>query len=134
MAPRENESMNTANVLSQSDYEALVKLGLRAKGIDDATIAALLAARWPMTAIDVLSECAARGRYLILEDVADWIRDRFGEAVPLNELGFGPLQVNEILEWAVANDRGRVTFSGFIATDHAPLVESLRDKERSPWN
>jgi hypothetical protein len=124
----------SANVLSQSDYEGLIRLGLRARGIDDGTIDTLLAARWPMSTVDLLSECAARGRLLVLEDVSDWLRERFGELVPLDELAFVPSQVNSILEWAVANDRGRVTFSGYVATDHPTLVDEICTKERSPWN
>jgi hypothetical protein len=126
--------MNTATVLSRNEYEALIRLGLRERGVDDATVNLLLAARWPMTAPDLLAECAGRGRLLAIGDLEEWYKSVYDDPEPILTIVFGPLHVTAFLDWAVASDRGRPTLGGYAATRHPEVVEQICEKEAAPRN
>jgi hypothetical protein len=126
--------MNTAKVLSRSEYESILRSGLTKIGIDPGSVEKLLLARWPMSAPDVLAECSGRGRLLSFDELTQWLENRFQENVEPLELGFVPYLVDEFLAWAEENDVGRVTFPGFIATDHPKLIADICTEEKSPWN
>lgn len=123
-------------VLSQSDYEAAIAGGLKRLGIDEATSGKLIRARWPMSPVDVLSECAGRGRLLTIEDLQRWFDERYGVGkVSVEEpLSFHSHNVNAFLQWALQNNVGGVTFAGQLATEAPQAIEAILEREQSAWN
>jgi hypothetical protein len=100
--------------LSAEQYEGLVAGNIgRLLGLSADQAAEIAANRWPMDANSAICECEGRGLRLDLTDLTHFLRDKFqrdtfddGAPLVAESLGWLPYLVDELLEWAIDQDRG----------------------------
>jgi hypothetical protein len=121
-------------ILSQREYEDVLRVALKGHGLTAEQAAALIAARWPLIGPGLLHEASGRGLFLELADLEDWIEARFGRRVDPAELGFDAKYVDEFLGWALSENRGRPSPAGLVAAARPTFADEICRVDRAPWN
>lgn len=119
-------------VLTQDEYETVIRSGLRDQGLNDQVADFLIGARWPMYGHQALAECAGRGLLLSEQDLADWVHETVGyfweddgEVVEPMVTWLGHNSIDGLLEWALAHGRGKSSLSGILATQRPEVVKMI---------
>jgi hypothetical protein len=101
-------------VLSEQDYDSLVVCGLMRNGVPEAEAVRFAASRWPLSYLDVINECHARGVLLSEQDLTDFLVQSYGHLVDDVEvsaprLAWPAFLVNKLLDWVAHQNPPRGT-------------------------
>jgi len=106
-------------ILSTSQYDGLLRVALRQRGIPDDLAERLIASRWPMPAAGLIGESYGRGFVVDLQTIKDWLASVVGsdcweDGEPLDPANVlvTPRLADSFLRWAVAHRRVRLTDAG----------------------
>ncbi len=100
--------------LTLAEYDDVLLASLRNLGLSDADAKRLIEARWPMDQTGVIAEAGGRGLLVDAADVAAFAVEAIGDDAggAVDNVVMAAESVEIFLQWAVENDRARLTPTG----------------------